>query len=362
LQRRLFTSHALASLAGVAAFWLLNGFGRAGAALATVSVMVVWFIVSRWVERSITLPLVRLRDGVRKIGEGDLDHSVEHRSSDVIGELALAMNSTGRRLGELHYGLWQANRELEQRVSERTRELEERNRMLESVINTISHDLRATAVSMQGVAGILLEDSGAGLTRDALRNLRRLLAMTEYQEHLLRDLATLVRIGKEPAQLREVELEELLKDVIEGCREEGGHVELHANLPVALPLVYSDPGRLRVVLRHLIQNAIKFMGDQPDPEVEISAREHEDWVQCSVRDNGIGIDPAYHEKIFELFHQLREMETSGTGAGLAIAKQIVEQSGGRIWVESQKGCGTTVSFTVPKAALPSSHPSYQVNA
>jgi len=356
LGRRLFASHGLDMLGALGSFWLWATLERLGAVsvLAALGLaLVVWLLVSRWVERSIALPLVRLRQGVTRIGDGDLSHSVEHRSQDAIGELALAMNSAGRRLGDLHYGLWQANRELERRVSERTQELQERNLMLESVIDTISHDLRATAVSMQGMAGALLEDGEGGLGRNALRNLRRLLLMTEYQERLLRDLLTLVRIGKEPPQLSEVQLEDLLRDVIEEFREREGAFELHARLPASLPVVYSDPARLSVVLSHLIQNASKFMGDQPDPEIEVAVEEHEEYVQCSIRDNGIGIDPAYHKKIFELFHQLREIETDGTGAGLTIAKQIVEQSGGRIWVESQKGHGTTVSFTVQKIVVPS---------
>ncbi len=100
-----------------------------------------------------------------------------------------------------------------------------------------------------------------------------------------------------------------------------------------LPVVYGDHSRLREVLENLIDNAVKFVGDQPIPRVEIGAREDGDEKVFYVRDNGIGIDPRYHEKIFDLFDKL-DQDTEGTGVGLAIVKRIVEVHGGRIWVDS----------------------------
>ena len=359
LRRRLLASHALAIVFAAGAWWgarTLHAFPEWGGALLALGIACVgWFIPSWWVERSITLPLVRLRDGVRRIGEGDLTPSVPLRSPDVIGELVEAMTSTGQRLGELHYGLWQANRELEQRVDERTRELIERNRMLESLVNTISHDLRATAVSMHALAGALLEEQESLQTAESTRMLQRLLTLTEHQELLLRDLLTLVRIGKERPEPREVDLNQLLREVLEECRADAAPVAVNLTLPNSHPVAWADPSRLREVLRHLIQNAIKFRESSRELAIEISVEERVGWIQCAVRDNGIGIDPAYHGKIFDLFQRLQEIDAEGTGAGLTIVKQIIEQSGGRIWIESTKGQGTTVVFTMPRPVALTEH-------
>ncbi len=116
-----------------------------------------------------------------------------------------------------------------------------------------------------------------------------------------------------------------------------------------MPVVYGDRVRLLEVLQNLIDNAVTYRGDQPAPHIAISGKEEGQEVVCSVRDNGIGIDPRYHEKVFGLFERLDNNRTEGTGIGLALAKGIVEVHGGRIWVESDgPGHGSTFCFTLPK--------------
>jgi signal transduction histidine kinase len=97
-----------------------------------------------------------------------------------------------------------------------------------------------------------------------------------------------------------------------------------------------------------MSNAVQYLGDTPTPRVEIRTIEHDDEIECLVRDNGIGIDPAYHDKVFEMFQRLNEVEAQGTGVGLPIVKKIVEGGGGRIWIESARGAGTAVHFTWPR--------------
>jgi signal transduction histidine kinase len=105
--------------------------------------------------------------------------------------------------------------------------------------------------------------------------------------------------------------------------------------------------RLVQVMSNLISNAVKYMGDQPAPRIEIGTRSRGALVETYVKDNGIGIDPEYHDKIFEIFHRLREVEAEGTGVGLTIARKIVDGMGGCLRVESRKGEGSTFSFTWP---------------
>ena len=114
-----------------------------------------------------------------------------------------------------------------------------------------------------------------------------------------------------------------------------------------MPSVYGDRLRLLEVYQNLIDNAVKFMGDQTSPRIEIGAQQHDGEVVCFVRDNGIGIASEYHEKVFGLFERL-DTVIDGTGIGLALVKRIVEVHGGRIWVESEgEGRGTTFWFTLP---------------
>ena len=116
-----------------------------------------------------------------------------------------------------------------------------------------------------------------------------------------------------------------------------------------LPAVHGDAHRLLEVLQNLIDNAAKFMGDQPEPKIEIGCREQEGKHVFFVQDNGIGIDPKFHEQVFGLFNKL-DPHVEGTGVGLALVKRIVEFHGGRIWVESELGKGSTFFFTLPGAS------------
>ncbi|MCZ6624652.1 MAG: ATP-binding protein, partial [Deltaproteobacteria bacterium] len=118
-----------------------------------------------------------------------------------------------------------------------------------------------------------------------------------------------------------------------------------------LPTLWGVQTHIEQVMTNLLGNAVKYLGDSAAPVIEIGAKDGGERVECTVRDNGIGIDPAYHEKIFEIFQRLKETEAEGTGVGLAIVKKIIEGAGGRIWVESAKGQGTTFHFTWLKAQV-----------
>jgi signal transduction histidine kinase len=108
--------------------------------------------------------------------------------------------------------------------------------------------------------------------------------------------------------------------------------------------------QLEQVFRNLVGNAIKFVPATVTPVIDIDVVDRDDMVECAVRDNGIGIAPAHHTRVFEIFHRLHDAEVEGTGVGLALVKKIVESNAGQIWVESAKGHGATFRFTWPKAA------------
>ena len=146
---------------------------------------------------------------------------------------------------------------------------------------------------------------------------------------------------------QEVSLTKLVRDAVETLAgrisERGVTLEIAEDLPV----LYGDPARLREVVENLLDNAIKFMGNQSNPRVEIGLRQSDDETVVYVKDNGTGMDARYHEKVFGLFERL-EQGTGGTGIGLAIVKRIVEVHGGRIWVESEGvGHGSVFCFALP---------------
>jgi len=144
-----------------------------------------------------------------------------------------------------------------------------------------------------------------------------------------------------------VDVSVLVREVVGDTCEALGAGPVKATIDGSLPTLRCDRDELREVFRNLVSNAVKFTGDR-DPEIRIAAQDRDQWVEFSVEDNGIGIDSAYHAKIFEAFERLNEIPAEGTGVGLTIVKKIVEGVGGPVCVESAKGHGATFRFTVPK--------------
>jgi PAS domain S-box-containing protein len=227
------------------------------------------------------------------------------------------------------------------------RELEMKNTELERFTYTVSHDLKSPLVTIRGFLGYI-ERHAAGGRGDLLReDLARIVAASDRMERLLDELLRLSRIGRFANPPEEIGVGEAAAEAVALLRGrlDAGAVEVE--IVADLPAITAD--RLRVVelLQNVIDNAIRFMGDQPHPRIRIGSRREPDGPVFYVRDNGIGIDPAYHERVFGLFDKL-DPRTEGTGVGLALARRIVEVHGGRAWIESEgRGHGTTVCFTLP---------------
>ncbi len=233
-------------------------------------------------------------------------------------------------------------------------ELEARNAELERFTYTVSHDLKTPLITIKGYLGLLQEDLANGNYATVEDDSRRISNAADTMDRLLRELLELSRAGRPINPPEEVPLDLLVTEALEAvsCQilAKGICVTVSPNMPV----VFVDRPRVVEVLLNLIDNAVKYMGDQPRPQIDITAESRGKDTLISVRDNGAGVDARYQEKIFGLFEQL-DQAREGTGVGLALAKRIVEVHGGRIWVESEgEGCGATFCFTVP-AALPNSN-------
>jgi GAF domain-containing protein len=232
--------------------------------------------------------------------------------------------------------------------SQRARaDLQGKNAELDTFVYSVSHDLKAPLVTIQGMAGLLLEEYRSQLPEEAARYLGRIQANAHQMEQLILDLLALSRIGREARAATAVSLAEVVDDVVADL---AGPIRKRAIQLVRgeLLTLWGIRTQVEQVMGNLVGNAVKYLGDTSQGRVEVGAVDRGAFVECSVQDNGIGIDPAYHERIFEVFQRLKDVEVEGTGVGLAIVKRIVQASGGRIWVESAKGQGATFHFTWPK--------------
>lgn len=246
---------------------------------------------------------------------------------------------------------------LEKEITERKRaeserealiaEMEAKNRELEQFTYTVSHDLKSPLITIRGFVGHLLRDMDRGNTKRMREDITRISNAAERMERLLDELLELSRIGHSLNPPEEVQLgavaQEAARMVAGRLRERGVMLEIAPDLQT----VYGDRSRLLQVMQNLLDNAIKFLGSQAHPRVEIGARKTGAETVFYIRDNGVGMDPRYQDKVFGLFEKL-DQNSKGTGVGLAIVKRIVELHGGRIWIESEGlNEGSTFCFTLP---------------
>jgi PAS domain S-box-containing protein len=240
--------------------------------------------------------------------------------------------------------------DLQKELEERQRlieELESKNAELEQFTYTVSHDLKSPLVTINGFLGYLEEDAFSGNAERLRRDIQRIQEAVLKMQRLLSELLELSRIGRMMNEPQGIPFEALVKDALEIVQ---GRLEMRGvlvHIQPGMPFVWGDRPRLVEVLQNLLDNAAKYMGGQTEPRIEIGQRGEENGFPVFfVRDNGIGIEPHHHERIFGLFNKL-DAQSEGTGVGLALVKRIVEVHGGRIWVESEAGRGSTFLFTLP---------------
>jgi PAS domain S-box-containing protein len=232
------------------------------------------------------------------------------------------------------------------------RDLETKNAELERFTYTVSHDLKAPLITIRGFLGYVEQDAIAGDLVRLKADMQRIVGATDKLQRLLNELLELSRIGRLMNPPQNVALGELVEEVLklmEGrLRQTDARIQVQADLPV----VFGDAQRLLEVIQNLLDNALKFTGQQTQPVIEIgTCGEEHGMPVIYIRDNGIGIASEHHERIFGLFNKLNP-EIDGTGVGLTIVKRIVEVHGGRIWVESEPGKGTKFCFTLANRPAP----------
>lgn len=226
------------------------------------------------------------------------------------------------------------------------KELQRKNSELERFTYTVSHDLKSPLITIKSFSGSIISDFASGRNDRIETDLNRICAAADKMAALLDDLLELSRVGRIVSAPEPVDMAALVRDVLKNMegvlKESGVQVSVHPELPT----VQCDPQRMMEVVQNLVENAVKYRGDQPEPRIQVGLREDGGGRVFFVRDNGAGIEPQYHEHIFGLFNRL-DARIPGTGIGLALVKRIIEVQGGSIWVESE-GCGggSTFCFTL----------------
>jgi signal transduction histidine kinase len=228
-------------------------------------------------------------------------------------------------------------------------ELEARNAELERFTYTVSHDLKSPLITIRGFLGHIEQAAVEGRVDAVRADMDRVYKSTAKMHQLLDDLLELSRVGRLAKPPAETPFDAIVRDALDRTHGRLTTQRVTVEVEGPLPTVCVDRDRLVEVLQNLIDNAAKFMGAQSDPRIWIGVRGRGEDLAFFVRDNGVGIERRYHERVFSLFDKL-DPRSAGTGVGLALVKRIIEVHGGRIWVESEgRDQGCTFLFTLGAA-------------
>jgi signal transduction histidine kinase len=301
-------------------------------------------------RHAITRPLERLAAHARTVARGDLGHRLDGEGpADVVG-LADDVDSMRLRILTELEEVRRSRLQLEEQAAElevKARELERSNAELEQFAYVASHDLQEPLRKVASFCQLLQRRYEGQLDERADQYIGFAVDGAKRMQSLITDLLAFSRVGRMDTEPVDVDLDDIVAGALANltARVESTGARVHAG---ALPVVPGEPVLLTAVFQNLIGNALKFHGDEP-PVVHVDAERDADVWTISCRDEGIGIDPEYAERIFAVFQRLHPKETyEGTGIGLALCRKIVEHHGGRIWLDSSaEGPGATFRFTLP---------------
>ncbi len=309
------------------------------------------FILNRIVAQRVTA----LSEGVRIIGEGNLDHRIDTKGNDELSDLGRASNEMAARLKKTYVSLKNLQHEIAEReiiednLKHRTEELEEANRELDAFAYSVSHDLQAPLRAIDGFSGMLTKDLQGRLQDDEKRKIKVIRDNAQKMGRLIGDLLAFSRLGRTEISWSLIDMEQVSKNVWQEqvALNPGRKLEL---ITGNLPRARGDRSLVRQVFSNLLSNAVKFTGNRDQALIEIGGSSGEGENFYYVKDNGTGFDMRYYDKLFGVFQRLHsESEYEGTGVGLAIVQRIIHRHGGRVWAEGEVGKGATFFFSLPAA-------------
>ena len=302
----------------------------------TLLIIIMGALAVYIVSTRVTRPLERLTEAAQALAAGDHGRRVAIRRRDEIGRLAAVFNAMAARVAESH-------EDLEARVRARTEELE-------AFSYSVSHDLRAPLRHIMGFGALLQQSGSTYLTEQDRRYLKTMIESAARMSRLVDDLLGFCRIGREQMRRMTVDLGALVAEVIAEHAQDVQNREIEWVLH-PLPQIFGDRPMLKVALTNLVANALKYTSKRAHARIEIGASNADGRVVIYVRDNGVGFDMEYANKLFGVFQRLHTHEEfEGNGIGLANVQRVTERHGGRVWAEGEVDRGATFFMSLPTAA------------
>jgi signal transduction histidine kinase len=309
-----------------------------GALLTAIGILAAWIM-----SRNITRPLNQLTVAAKQISQGNYSSAVSINvdSNDELGELATAFNVMSAEI----FHMWQ---NLDNKVKERTTQLELVNKELEAFTYSVSHDLRTPLRAVIGYSIMLKEDFEEKLDAEGNRIISNIIINAKMMGQLIDDLLAFSRLGKKELALTHVDMQLLATSVVNELLQ--NELEKDYKITIGLlPAAEAEQGMIKQTLINLVSNAIKYSSKKGNPEIEIGAVTEEARTIYYVKDNGTGFDMKYAGKLFGVFQRLHSQEEfEGTGVGLALVKRIIDKHNGEVWAEGQENIGATFYFSLPK--------------
>lgn len=303
-----------------------------GGLLIGIGIVVTWLM-----SRNITRPLNELTAAVSQLAAGDYSEPVKLNRMDELGKLASAFNAMAEQIQSTQL-------QLENKVTERTTQLQTANKDLEAFSYSISHDLRAPLRAIIGFSSILEKDYLEQMEPEAKRLALRIKMNTIKMGHLIDDLLAFSKVAGNDIVKKEIHSMDMVNEIVNGLDTKDG-VEWKIDV---LPDIKGDANAMRQVWINLLSNAIKYSRNKEQPRIEIGASTVESHTTFYVKDNGVGFDPHYAHKLFKVFQRLHSTtEFEGTGVGLAIVEKIITKHGGKVWAEATEQKGAKFFFTIP---------------
>jgi signal transduction histidine kinase len=309
-----------------------------GVLLMAIGILAAWIT-----SRNITKPLKELTEAAAAIAQGNYTTSVPayFDQKDEIGKLAAAFNSMAAQVYQMY-------NDLENKVTERTSQLENVNKELEAFSYSVSHDLRTPLRAISGYSIMLKTDYEDVLDDEGNRILQNIILNAKMMGKLIDDLLSFSRLGKKELKLTAIDMQQVVESVADDLLQQEPGEKYHITI-APLPPVKADTVMIKQVFLNLIGNAIKYSAKKDKPEIEIGFKDEGTKITYYIKDNGAGFDMAYADKLFGVFQRLHsQQDFEGTGVGLALVKRIIEKHKGDVWAEGEEHNGATFYFSVPK--------------
>jgi signal transduction histidine kinase len=305
-------------------------------------------LLSTMLQRAAIRPILKLAETARIVSR-EKDYSVRAPATDDHDEVGLLIESFNEMLVQIQErdtALQTSQEQLEQRVTQRTAELDATNKELEAFTYSVAHDLRAPLRHIQGFSNILIETLGPQLVPDVQKTLNHVIEGTQQMGRLIDDLLSLARVGRQEPRMQVTGLNSLVNEVLRELKTETGDRDIHWQVG-DLPFVDCDPGLMKQVFYNLLSNAAKYSRPRNPAVIDIGQMSVDGEMVNFVRDNGVGFNMKYAGKLFGVFHRLhRKEDFEGTGVGLATVQRIIHKHGGRIWAQAEIDKGATFFFSL----------------